>query len=123
MATQNSLIHLTLPAAASFASSQYLFAVVNSSGQWAVAGTAGIRVDGVIQDNPDAAGKPSNGCIGGKTKIQLGGTVAAGAAVTTDANGKAVAATTGNIILGTCIEGGAAGDIGSIIFNPANVSA
>lgn len=46
--------------------------------------------------------------------IQFGGTVAAGDKVTSDANGKAVVATFGAKVNGTCFVGGADGEVGTV---------
>jgi hypothetical protein len=52
----------------------------------------------------------------GTMNIQLSGTVAAGAAVTSDASGKGVATTTaGNQLLGYALEAGVAGDVIEIL--------
>ena len=64
----------------------------------------------------DELGKLSNGrvdvCTGGIPEVALGGTVAAGDPLTSDASGKAVKATAaGNRILGFALVSGASGDI------------
>lgn len=123
MATEIVLQRMSLPASADLSASQYHFTNINSSGQLAINTTAGGLVAGVLQDKPFAAGNPGNLGIGGGTKIILGGTVAAGANIASSATGTAVTAATGNVILGICVKGGAAGEIGEMIFNPANISA
>lgn len=117
MATENALRTISREASGDLSAAQYKFVKVNSSGQMAVCSVAGEEADGVLQDKPAAAGRAGGMAIGGVTKVLLGGTVAKGAKVTTNASGAAVTAATGNVELGTCIEGGASGEIGSIIFD------
>lgn len=64
----------------------------------------------------DELGKLSNGrvdvCTGGIPEVALGGTVAAGDPLTSDASGKAVkAAAAGDRVLGFALVSGASGDI------------
>jgi len=117
MATENALRTLSMPASGDLSAAQYKFVKINSSGELAVCSVAGEEADGVLQDKPAAQGRAGAMAIGGQTKILLGGTIAKGAKVTTDAQGRAVTAATGNVELGTCVEGGAVGIIGSIIFD------
>ena len=57
--------------------------------------------------------------ITGVADVTLGGAVAAGAHVKSDADGKAVATTTsGDHIIGICIVGGVEDDIGEILLAP-----
>jgi hypothetical protein len=117
MATENALKTLSRPASGDLSAAQYKFVKMNSSGQMAVCSVAGEESDGVLQDMPAAAGRAGCMAIGGQTKVLLGGTVAQGASVATDASGRAVTAATGNVIIGRCTEGGTVGTIGSIIFD------
>lgn len=47
----------------------------------------------------------------GTFKVRLGGTVAKGANLTSDANGAAVTAVAGNVVFGTAVKAGVAGDV------------
>lgn len=68
-------------------------------------------------------GQPVTCARAGRVLILVGtGGITAGAKVMSDATSKAVAWTSGNHILGTAIETGAAGDIVSILFQPRGVS-
>lgn len=51
---------------------------------------------------------------GNVMEVDFGGTIARGASVTSDANGKAVAAASGNIAIGYATKSGVSGDVGSI---------
>lgn len=122
MATEIALRTISKEAAADLSATPYRFVTINASGQVAIAG-AGAKADGVLQNDPAAQGRAAAVAIGGQTKIVLGGTVAAGAQVASDATGRAVTAATGNHILGTCTEGGTVGVMGSILFEPNGVAA
>jgi len=119
MATEQALRSVSYPANADLSAKQYFFVNINSSGKIVVAGD-GARAIGVLQDKPAAADRAGAVAIFGQTKISLGGTVAVGDAVASDSAGEAVVAATGDAVLGTCIQGGADGEIGSILFNPSN---
>lgn len=109
MATEESLKVISLQSAADFSTTgQYRFGVVNSSGQIALASSAG-RVDGIIQGNVDAADRAVGVGVNGISLIELGATLTAGADIQSGASGVAAAGTTG--VLATLLEGGVSGDI------------
>jgi len=117
MATSDAVKMASFPANADLSASQYCFVSVNSSGKVAVTGD-GLSADGILQNDPAAADREAAVAIGGRSKVKLGGTVAAGDDVGSDSTGRAVTAATGDVILGKCVEGGAVNNIGSIIFQP-----
>ena len=90
---------------------QFKFVTLESDGQVDLANAAGENCIGVLLNNPDAAGKAATVAISGKVMITAGGTIAAGAAVATDAAGDAVTATTGNIVMGYALEAGVDGQV------------
>tara|TARA_R110000787_G_scaffold26344_32_gene73776 strand:+ start:563 stop:925 length:363 start_codon:yes stop_codon:yes gene_type:complete len=63
--------------------------------------------------------------VAGLPEVEYGGTIAAGALLTSDANGKAVAAApaTGvnNRIIGTAMVAGVDGDIGTVLLAPGQI--
>lgn len=122
MAYEESAIMVTLPANGDLASQQFKFVKLNSSGRL-VANGLGEAAVGVLQDDPRAAGRAGAVAIGGIVKVKAEGTIAAGADVASDADGGAVAATTGQIVLGTAVTGGASGEIISMLFHPRNAKA
>lgn len=124
MATENLVSSVPLPVAADYSTTgQYLFVDVNSSGQAVVIAGQGLNAVGVLQDNPGAAGRVGRIAIGGFVKCKAGATIAAGARITTGADGRAETAATGDFVLGTCIAGGADGEIITILFQPQDISA
>ena len=107
----------SIKATASLAASQFCFVKIDTSGQIALPAAGGYAV-GVLQDKP-AAGDPGAVCYPGDiTKVLCGGTITAGQDVATDVNGKAVAAATGNFILGIALTAGAASGLADIIYQP-----
>lgn len=78
--------------------------------------TAGELAYGVLQNAP-ALGDAAGVAIDGRTKIQLGATLAAGAKFSASAAGLAIAAVSTHQVLGTIVEGGASGEIGSAVFD------
>ena len=88
--------------------------VTHGTADYAVKAATGATV--ALDGTTDELGKLSNGrvdvCTGGIPEVALGGTVAAGDPLTSDASGKAVKATAaGNRILGFALVSGASGDI------------
>ena len=120
MAYTENQISVSVEAGQDLSTKQYFFVSVAADGQVDPTG-AGEAALGVLQNDPAAAGRAAQVCIGGVTKVSAGGTVAAGASVASDAAGEAVTAASGAIVLGTAITGGADGEVISIVFNPSNV--
>src|SRR5690242_16081085 len=111
---------ITLQAAGDFATvSKYGYAVyIDANGRFALCG-ANAKVDGILTQAgvPQYAECPAQ--VEGVAEVVFGGNVAAGAYVTTDANGATVAGVATNICYGKCIEGGAAGQKGTVLLYPA----
>jgi len=78
------------------------------AGDWAI---------GITQE-PNDVGQPTQVAAQGELFVVLGGTVASGDVVMSDANGAAVKYVegTGVFPLGICRVGGAAGDIGTVLI-------
>ena len=122
MATQDNIICVTLEAGADLSTKQFYFVSVASDGQIDPTGD-GLDADGVLQDAPAAAGRAALVAVAGKVKVVCGGVVTRGGPVASDASGTAVNAATGDIILGTALETGAAGRIIEILFQPRGAAA
>lgn len=119
MSTAKDLFDLSVAAASDLSAKQY-FLVKRSSGQLAVCTVAGEKVFGVLQDDPDAAGRAGLVRLAGLTKVQFGGTIAQDDRLVTDANGKAVAIDgAGGHVIGIANKAGVAGDVGeALLFGP-----
>ena len=122
MATEEARHLISLQAGQDLSAKQYFFVSVSSDGQIDPTGNGGAAA-GVLQNDPSAAGRAATVCIGGVTKVSVGATVAAGAAIASDAAGECVPAASGDAILGTALEAGTDGTIISILFNPRGFAA
>lgn len=116
MAFEDKVQSVSLVAGADLSAKQFTFVEVGSSGT-VVTPSAGAMADGVMYGAP-ISGNVGEVAIGGVVRVKCGGVVTNGGPVATDGNGLAVNATTGNIILGTALETGAANAIIAMIFNP-----
>ena len=104
----------TYIAGADLSSSQYLF--VKVSGANVVVAGDGEAAVGILWNDP-TSGKAASVVRGGDPHVYAGAAIAAGIDIASDAAGKAVAATTGDIILGTTRAAAAAsGDLVQINF-------
>lgn len=123
MATGGSGLHRTMEAGQDLSSHQYKFVTIASDGQIDPTG-AGLAADGVLQDDPAAAGRAGLVMTLGTTKVVAGAAVTRGAKVTSDSTGRAVTATTGNFICGRAITtAGAAGELMEVELIPGGISA
>ena len=105
---------ITLVASADLSTKQYNAVKIDSNGQAALAG-AGEAVAGILVNNP-VAGQSASIQIGGVCKGKAGGTIAAGAAVTPNASGVFITATTGNFIAGYAKEAAVTGDTFAVLL-------
>jgi hypothetical protein len=117
MAYKESQISVTLEAGADLSANQFHFVTVDSDGQLSVS-TDGAASVGVLLNDPSAAGRAAEVCIGGVTRVEAGDDVTAGDAVASNATGEAITAGTDDIILGTALTGGADGEVITIVFQP-----
>ena len=121
MATNYALHCVSKSAGADLSADQFKVVTMGAGEVVTLDTTAGGAASfGVLQNDP-LLGEPAAIAIGGQTKIRLGATLADGVPFTISALGVAVAPVTGNKVLGTITEGGADGEIGSAVFNPANI--
>lgn len=109
MATIDTL-PVSLTAAADLSAKLYYFGKMSSSGI-ALCSVAGERADGVIGSKPTAAGDALDLFIDRVLPVICGGSVAKGDPLATDANGKAVTATSGQYVNGIALEAGSAGAV------------
>jgi hypothetical protein len=123
MATENSVICISLPAAADLSAAQYKIVHINSSGQAAVSNATSNAV-GVLQNKPTAAGRVATVAYAGISKCVAGAAIAAGARVTSDANGNAItAATAGDPVIGFAVTGAASGDVFPVLLTQSHFAA
>jgi hypothetical protein len=95
MAVMQSRDTRSFVAGESLTAAQFKFVTLESDGQVDLADSAGENCIGVLLNNP-AAGEAATVAISGKVMVTSGGSIAAGAAVATDANGDALTAASGD---------------------------
>ena len=127
MATQGKEIRQTFVAGADLSAKQYTFVTCNGvtadgENRTVVSPAAGGKVDGVVINNPQNT-RAATVVVFGRTKVKAGGTIAAGAEVQTDANGRVVAATGTNIRVGKALEAAVANQIITVDFYPGGNAA
>jgi hypothetical protein len=119
MARHESVLSLSVPAAADLSTHQFKFMEVDGNGRVNVANASTDLSMGVLQGKPSAIDQPAEVAILGRVKVIAGATVAAGARVMSNASGLAItAATTGNIVKGLCLKGGAVNELLEIDLFP-----
>lgn len=74
----------------------------------------------LVQGANGSASSPQTGAVayGGRCKVLLAATIAAGVPVMSDGNGKAIAATNGKYSAGYLAVGGVSGDMVEMVVNP-----
>ena len=123
MTTANNLLKVSFPAGADISAKKYQVVKMNTSGE-IVAVTAITDIPfGILQNEPDAQGKPASVCVAGISKIVLGATLTPGARVGTGATGKAVADATTNFNIGVLTKGGADTEVGAVLLDSKTATA
>jgi len=116
MAAYEALPHdFSFLAGADLTAAQYMFVKLNAAGAVILAAAITDNVIGVLQNNP----KIATGAVVrlyGVSKVILNATLAIGVVVSTDANGKAIAAASTSVEVGTLLTGGNASEQGSILL-------
>lgn len=111
MAFEQILQSITIEAGADLSTKQNLFHTIAADGQIDPTGD-GLLADGVLQNNPNAAGQPANLAVAGISKVTAGAAITRGDLVASDSAGKAKTAVSTNEILGRALAAALAdGDI------------
>ncbi len=116
MATQTSLITLTFVAGADLSGSQLAFVALNANGE-VVLPSAGADCIGVLQNKP-ALGEVAQVVMlngSGRIKVNSGATMAVGVKVQAFGTGAAVAAASGDHVLGTVAKAVTSGEVVEIL--------
>lgn len=113
MAVMQSRDTRSFVAGESLAAAQFKFVTLESDGQVDLADSAGENCIGVLLNNP-AAGEAATVAISGKVMVTSGGTIAAGAAIQSDASGDALTAASGDYVMGYALEAAVDGQIMAI---------
>ena len=113
MSTQGQQVRETYVAAADLSEAQFRFVTAGATGVELTG--AGEAADGVLINDP-ANGGAAAVVVFGRTIVEAGGNITAGAEVASDATGKVVAAVTGNIVLGKAVEAAVNGQLITVDF-------
>lgn len=118
MSVMEAVRAITMEAAGDLsAAGQFRFVAKNTTdNQVAVVASAGTAAMGVLLNKPDAAGRDAEVAFAGRVKVVAGGTVTAGDLVQSDGSGDAITASTGDFVLGTCLVGGADGELIEVLL-------
>ncbi len=117
MAKESSLTCISMEAGQDLSTKQYLFIALASDGQIDPVGTAGANADGVLQDNPAAAGRAACVGIAGVSKVVASAAISVGAQVSSTNAGKARTAVSTDRVLGRAMTAAAAdGDIMTVLL-------
>ena len=123
MATMQSRDTRTFVAGEDLSTAQFKFVTLEADGQVDLADSAGENCVGVLLVEGEAA-RAVTVVLTGSVMVEAGGTVTAGGAVATDASGRAVDATTGDIIMGYAREAGVTNQVIEIeLIQGGNASA
>ncbi len=123
MATMQSRDTRTFVAGEDLSTAQFKFVTLEADGQVDLADSAGENCVGVLLVEGEAA-RAVTVVLTGSVMVEAGGTVTNGGAVATDATGRAVDATTGDIIMGYAREAGVANQVIEIeLIQGGNASA
>lgn len=102
------------------AGKQYRFVKVTGRRTCGLADTTSNEiVIGVLQNKPQATGAACTVAVAGVSVVEAGGTISAGAAVKTNSDGKAVAASLPGdaaLVLGVALEAGTSGKLVSVLL-------
>jgi len=123
MATMQSRDTRTFVAGEDLSTAQFKFVTLEADGQVDLADSAGENCVGVLLVEGEAA-RAVTVVLTGSVMVEAGGTVTNGGAVATDATGRAVDATTGDIIMGYAREAGVTNQVIEIeLIQGGNASA
>lgn len=119
MAVENLGKCISYDAGSDLSASQYCCVVINSNRQLALP-AAGVQPDGILQDDPDAAGRTGAVMVGiGESKIKTGGSFSVGDLLMTDSSGRAVLATSSAAVIGKAMSASTgANQVATILFRP-----
>jgi len=110
MAVMQSRDTRTFIAGEDLSSSQFKFVTLESDGQVDLADSAGERALGVLLNKP-TSGKAATVAMTGKVMVEAGASVTAGDQLQTDANGDAITAASGDVVMGYALEDAVDGQI------------
>lgn len=125
MAVQGPNLALTLKAGESFTDKENRFVWMSAdmTGKYST-GFPTVQAVGVSNNQPAGTTEELSVVVVGIAKVELGGTLTAGARVSAEAaTGKAIAAISTHLPQGILLTGGSSGDLASVLLTPSTVIA
>ena len=117
MAIEQSGLHIGfMDAAADLSAKQFYLLKVAANGTVNVQTSAGGAILGVLQNKPES-GRVADVMGMGVSKVEAGGTLAAGDPIQAHTDGTAIKALTGDISCGTVLIGAASGALATCLIN------
>ena len=121
MAISQQVYDISMKTATDLSDKQFYWMQVSADYTVALATAADTELVGLLQNKPES-GVAAQVRRVGISKAVLGGTVTAGSRLTSDANGKTVAATSGQRYGAIALEGGDSGDTISVLMEFGTVA-
>lgn len=116
MATQGNQIRESMIAGADLSSKQFTFVKMNTTDNTVINAGNGEAAMGVLINDPTSGGAATV-VVHGRVTVEVGtGGLSAGDSIGIDANGEAVTAASGDIVVGQAVADAAAGTRGTIDF-------
>ncbi len=106
----------TREAAADLTGQQYHFMQIDTDGLVDIASGQGEVMDGVLQNEPAAAGEAATIMVNGVSKIVAGEPIGDGILCTSGTDGRCEIALTGDIVLGKTLEAGGDGEVIAVLL-------
>lgn len=117
MASQDLGKRISLAAGADLSAKQFFLLKLDASADAVLAAAGTDKIIGVLQNDPKSGEAADIAVAPGITKVDLGGTVAIGDEITSDASGKGVVSTSaGDRMIGQALRAGVSGDIVEVLL-------
>ena len=124
MSTSQRGLDITLEAGGDLSAAQFLFVTLATDGQVDVTGSAGGAAIGVLQNDPDAAGRAATVRVLGPTKLVAGENgIEPGERLQADSDGKALVAASGDYVLAISLSLADDGDVFNALLVSQHINA
>jgi hypothetical protein len=121
MARQEKIECISMEAGADLSTHQFKFVVEASDGQIDPVGANGGDADGVLQNQPDAAGRAAQVAVAGIAKVKAAAAITQGSKVSSNGSGLAQTAASGHHVLGRAMNSvGAANELVEVLLDSSH---
>ncbi len=122
MAIETPGFSFSLEASADLSAAQHHCVDIDGNGRVAVVTGSGDDVAAILQNDPDALGVAAALMKTGISKVVAGAAIAAGVLVMSNASGRAITATSGQVVFGRTIDAvGADGEVVSVLLGETQI--